>query len=65
MKRYHGTDDISAQYILEGLIDVTKGGGELGQGFYVANLAHKAATWAYHKGKIKKCGYPDLSYVIS
>lgn len=51
MKRYHGTDEDSAQLIMGGRIDVERGGGELGQGFYVGNLAHQAFAWAYRKGK--------------
>lgn len=51
MKRYHGTDENSAQQIMRNNINVRQGGGELGQGFYVGNLAHQAFAWAYHKGK--------------
>lgn len=48
MKMYHGTDAQSAEQILK-QIDVTRGRGELGQGFYVGNFRHKAYSWAYHK----------------
>lgn len=64
MRRFHGTDDIAAQDILNVGIDVTRGGGELGQGFYVGNLAHQAATWAYHKGRRKCCGYKVIQFDI-
>lgn len=64
MRRYHGTDDISAQQILDDNINVARGGGELGQGFYVGNLAHQAATWAYHKGRRLNTGYKVISFEI-
>lgn len=51
MKRYHGTDEDSAEHIMRNNINVRQGGGELGQGFYVGNLAHQAFVWAYYKGK--------------
>lgn len=51
MKRYHGTDKDSAEQIMRNNINVRQGGGELGQGFYVGNLAHQAFAWAYHKGE--------------
>lgn len=51
MKRYHGTDKDSVEQIMRNNINVRQGGGELGQGFYVGNLAHQAFAWAYHKGE--------------
>lgn len=51
MKRYHGTRKDFAETICGNNIDMTRGGGELGQGFYVGNLAHKAYSWAWHKHK--------------
>ena len=64
MRRYHGTDSSSADSILLGQIDVSKGGGELGQGFYVGNLAHQAFAWAYHKGKQYHTGYKVIAFDI-
>lgn len=46
---YHGTDATSALTIASHKIDVTKGKGELGKGFYVGNQMHRAFAWAYHK----------------
>ena len=46
---YHGTDATSALTIASHKIDVTKGKGELGKGFYVANQMHRVFAWAYHK----------------
>lgn len=51
MKRYHGTYKDSVEQIMRNNINVRQGGGELGQGFYVGNLAHQAFAWAYHKGE--------------
>ena len=53
MKRYHGTKKDFAEEICDNNIDMTRGGGELGRGFYVGNLAHKAYSWAWHKHKDK------------
>ena len=64
MKRYHGTDEDSAQLIMGGRIDVERGRGELGQGFYVGNLAHQAFAWAYHKGKRLGRGYGVIQFNI-
>lgn len=49
MIRYHGTDKNYVQDICNGKIDPTRGGGELGQGFYVGNLAHQAFAWAWQR----------------
>lgn len=46
---YHGTDATSALTIASHKIDVTKGKGELGKGFYAGNQMHRAFVWAYHK----------------
>lgn len=63
MKRYHGTNLKSVQKILKN-IDITCGGGELGKGFYVGNLAHQAFAWAYHKGLRYKDGYKVICFLI-
>ena len=65
MMRYHGTDAISASAILSNQINVCCGRGELGKGFYVGNLAHQAAAWAYHKGRRKNCGYKVIWFDIA
>ncbi len=43
---YHGTSDSLAKDLLEGKVDVTLGGGELGQGFYLGTALHVAKAWA-------------------
>ena len=43
---YHGTSSMSAEDIKNGKIDVTLGGGELGQGFYLGDKLHVAKAWA-------------------
>lgn len=63
MKRYHGTDSLSADNILKN-INVSRGRGELGQGFYVGNLAHQAAIWAYKKGNQNHTGYSVICFEI-
>lgn len=47
---YHGTSKKDAQQIIL-KIDTSKGGGELGKGFYVGDLLHRACAWAWHKHK--------------
>lgn len=64
MKRYHGTDKDSAEQIMRNNINVRQGGGELGQGFYVGNLAHQAFAWAYRKGKRFGRGYGVIQFNI-
>lgn len=51
MEQYHGTSKTSGEQILKNKIDVNKGGGELGKGFYVGDLVHEAYNWAWHKYK--------------
>jgi hypothetical protein len=48
---YHGTKKEFAEDIAKGKIDVVKGGGEIGQGFYMGNYFDKAKQWAYHVNK--------------
>ena len=45
---YHGTSQNSAQNIKSNGIKPVGGGGELGKGFYVGTLIHKAISWAYN-----------------
>lgn len=46
---YHGTSEQFAKEIASGKIDVTAGGGELGQGFYLGTELHVAKAWAKQK----------------
>lgn len=43
---YHGTSKVHAQNIVNGKIDVSLGGGELGKGFYLGNELYVAKAWA-------------------
>ena len=43
---YHGTATAVARGLAAGQVDVTQGGGELGQGFYTGQYIHTAKTWA-------------------
>lgn len=49
MEQFHGTNTNTATAISIGQIDVTTGGGELGQGFYTGDLSHEAFNWAWHQ----------------
>jgi hypothetical protein len=49
MDQYHGTSLNRAAVISTGQINVSMGGGELGQGFYTGDLSHEAFNWAWHK----------------
>jgi hypothetical protein len=49
MEQFHGTNTVTATAISNGQIDVTTGGGELGQGFYTGDLSHEAFNWAWHQ----------------
>ena len=46
---YHGTNGIYAQSIVSHGANVSKGGGELGQGFYVGSSLWRAFSWAWQK----------------
>lgn len=54
MELYHGTNNNYATDIKNGRIDVTRGGGELGRGFYTGDLSHEAFNWAWHQYKRDK-----------
>ncbi|AIA73519.1 hypothetical protein FF32_01285 [Halomonas campaniensis] len=43
---YHGTSDQYASELMAGRVDTSKGGGELGQGFYLGTALHVAKAWA-------------------
>ncbi|WP_196599646.1 hypothetical protein [Pectinatus frisingensis] len=53
MLMYHGSDENSIQKLIQGNIDVTIGGGELGQGFYLGNMLYIAKAWAMNKHNSK------------
>jgi hypothetical protein len=46
---YHGTSDTTANGLVAGNIDVTVGGGELGQGFYTGEYLWVAKSWAANR----------------
>lgn len=46
---YHGSDEITIEKLLESDIDVSLGGGEIGQGFYRGDKMHVAKAWAFNK----------------
>lgn len=48
MNSYHGTSSKLVTALASGKVDVTIGGGELGQGFYTGERLHEAKAWAYH-----------------
>ncbi|MBE0508380.1 MAG: hypothetical protein IBX50_16955 [Marinospirillum sp.] len=48
MDTYHGTSKKYAAQLQAGMVDVTKGGGELGRGFYTGEHLYLAKAWAYH-----------------
>lgn len=54
MTTFHGTDQASANIIVgpPSGVDVTKGGGELGRGFYLGESIALAASWS--KGRFGK-----------
>lgn len=49
MVYYHGTDAESLNAILKNGVDITRGSGELGQGFYVGSSLWRAFSWAWIK----------------
>ena len=64
---YHGTDTATASVIVSGRIDVNRGGGELGRGFYLQEYLHEAREWAHHKfsssGAVAKTTIPETSFI--
>ena len=64
---YHGTDETSAQSIIKNGADITKGGGELGNGFYIGSSLWRAYSWAWQRAQQKtsansKVGYSVIEY---
>ena len=49
MYLYHGSDEVTVKSLINGKIDVTKGGGEIGRGFYLGDMLHVAKAWAWNK----------------
>lgn len=47
MELFHGTKKAFIKTLVKGGIRVDRGGGELGQGFYMGNSLKKAKEWAY------------------
>lgn len=48
-RTFHGTSEEYAESIKSGKIQVSAGGGELGQGFYLGHEIHVAKAWAMQK----------------
>jgi hypothetical protein len=53
MDQYHGTDKNNATTIIQRGVDVNRGGGELGKGFYTGNYEWEAFNWNWHKFRDK------------
>src|SRR6266404_8722673 len=67
MNVYHGTNDASAPMIVS-KIDVARGGGELGRGFYAGENIALAAAWAQGRyaarAKVVKIEIPESDFVM-
>lgn len=61
MKSYHGTSSKNASSIVSGTIDVKKGGGELGRGFYSGEHLHEAKAWAFHVSEDKTSNVIEIT----
>ncbi|WP_158900133.1 hypothetical protein [Burkholderia sp. L27(2015)] len=46
LSTFHGTSESIAHDLRDAKVDVTVGGGELGQGFYLGTALHVAKAWA-------------------
>jgi len=53
MVMYHGSDENTVNKLIGGNIKVSKGGGEIGQGFYLGDMLHIAKAWAWNKHNSK------------
>ena len=53
MLMYHGSDENTINNLIKGTIDVSKGGWEIGQGFYLGDMLHVAKAWAWNKHNSK------------
>ncbi len=62
---YHGADAKSINAIMNCGIDISRGSGELGQGFYVGSSLWRAFSWAWMKAQnSKQTDYGVIQYEI-
>lgn len=61
---YHGSDQKSIYNICNKGANISKGGGELGQGFYIGSSMWRACSWAWRKANEGKKDYNVLVYEI-
>jgi hypothetical protein len=63
---YHGTSKKAAQDLIIGKIDLTKGGGELGCGFYTGDFLWVAKSWAANRfgsnGEVVSLQVSDMNF---
>lgn len=65
MVYYHGTDANSINAIIKNGVDITRGSGELGQGFYVGSSLWRAFSWAWRKSQdSRQDNYGVIRYEI-
>ena len=62
---YHGTLELDGNTIISGAISVKAGGGELGEGFYLGDMAHEAFAWAKKKGARYNKPYSVIKFEMS
>jgi len=66
MECFHGTKSATAKSLIAGNVDVSQGGGELGQGFYTGDYLWVAKAWAANRYKkdaaVVKFEIPDTEY---
>ena len=66
MEYFHGTNKTTATALQSGKVDVSKGGGELGLGFYTGELLLVAKSWATNRhrkdGAVVACDVPEADY---
>lgn len=66
ISKYHGTCTQIANDLQLGKIDHTRGGGELGQGFYLGDLLWVAKAWAHNRygsnSAVFKVDIPDPEF---
>jgi hypothetical protein len=65
MLSYHGTLELDGNTIISGAISVKAGGGELGEGFYLGDMAHEAFAWAKKKGARYNKPYSVVKFEMS
>ena len=49
MLMYHGSKEWIIDKLISGNINTSKGGGEIGQGFYLGDMLHIAKAWAWQR----------------